>query len=235
MPTYPPPPAPVAAPEPTRVIRDRGHSGNSATQARRTWWLRQLLQWHWVSSAICLIGMLLFSVTGITLNHPKAIAATPKIETRVLTLEPDLRKALSQQAEMSAGLAPLPTEIHRWLTREIGRPIPRADAEWEADEIYLALPRPGGDAWLAIDLDAGTVEYELTRRGTVAWLNDLHKGRNTGPAWSLFIDLFAAACIVFSLTGLFILWIHARQRPLVWPMVGLGALIPLLIIVLFMH
>ena len=234
MPTYPAP-AHVPAPGPTRANRNQGHSGNSATQARRAWWLRHLLQWHWISSAICLIGMLLFSVTGITLNHPNAIAATPKIETRVLTLEPGLRQALAQQAEMPDGLAPLPTEVRRWLTREIGRPVPRADAEWEADEIYLALPRPGGDAWLAIDLGTGTVEYELTRRGAVAWLNDLHKGRNTGPAWSLFIDLFALACIVFSLTGLAVLWIHARQRPLVWPMVGLGGLIPVLIIVLFMH
>ncbi|HRQ56189.1 MAG TPA: PepSY-associated TM helix domain-containing protein [Azoarcus taiwanensis] len=233
MPTYPPPsPARPTQPASPAIF---GKSATHDTPIRRAWWLRQMLQWHWISSAICLIGMLLFSVTGITLNHPNAIPATPRVETQVLTLEPDLRQALAQQAGMSDGLAPLPTEIRRWLTREIGRPIPRTDAEWEADEIYLALPRPGGDAWLAIDLDVGTVEYELTRRGSIAWLNDLHKGRNTGPAWSLFIDLFAAASIVFSLTGLFILWMHARQRPLVWPMVGLGALIPLLIIVLFMH
>ncbi|NIV36045.1 MAG: hypothetical protein GWN58_43325, partial [Anaerolineae bacterium] len=32
-------------------------------------WLGTLRQWHWISSALCLVGMLLFSVTGITLNH----------------------------------------------------------------------------------------------------------------------------------------------------------------------
>lgn len=34
-----------------------------------------LRQWHWVSSALCLAGMLLFAVTGITLNHATDIEA----------------------------------------------------------------------------------------------------------------------------------------------------------------
>jgi uncharacterized protein len=38
-------------------------------QARRSFWLRQLTQWHWISAAISLIGMILFAATGITLNH----------------------------------------------------------------------------------------------------------------------------------------------------------------------
>ena len=31
---------------------------------RRAYWLKTLHQWHWISSAICLLGMLLFAVTG---------------------------------------------------------------------------------------------------------------------------------------------------------------------------
>ena len=110
-----------------------------------------------------------------------------------------------------------------------------AAAEWSADEIYLALPRPGGDAWLRIDLASGEVEYEHTDRGWIAWLNDLHKGRHTGTAWSWFIDLFSIACLVFSITGLLILQVHADKRPAIWPVVGLGALIPVLLALLFIH
>jgi hypothetical protein len=36
---------------------------------RRAFWLKHLYRWHWISSAACLIGMLLFTVTGLTLNH----------------------------------------------------------------------------------------------------------------------------------------------------------------------
>ncbi|MGB9109724.1 MAG: PepSY-associated TM helix domain-containing protein, partial [Telluria sp.] len=47
--------------------------------ARRAVWLRQLHQWHWISSAICLMAMLLFSITGFTLNHATQIEAKPAV------------------------------------------------------------------------------------------------------------------------------------------------------------
>ncbi|HBY43025.1 MAG TPA: hypothetical protein DEH03_04960, partial [Brevundimonas sp.] len=49
--------------------------------------------------------------------------------------------------------------------------------ETTAEEIYVALPMPGGDAWLTIDRATGEALHEKTTRGWVAWLNDLHKGR----------------------------------------------------------
>src|SRR5690606_38720157 len=145
------------------------------------------------------------------------------------TLPPELRATLTIDEDE----APLPEDVRRWLASELDRHIPAHNAEWSEAEIYLPLPRPGGDAWLAVDRASGDVEYELTDRGLEAWLNDLHKGRNAGAAWSLFIDVFAIACVFFSLTGLFILWMHARQRPLVWPLVALGAILPALIIFFF--
>ena len=42
---------------------------------RRAYWLKTLHEWHWVSSAICLVGMILFSITGFTLNHAGQIEA----------------------------------------------------------------------------------------------------------------------------------------------------------------
>lgn len=94
---------------------------------------------------------------------------------------------------------------------------------------------PGGDAWLSLDRSTGAVEYERTGRGAIAYLNDLHKGRNAGPAWGWFIDVFAIACLVFCITGLFLLHLHARQRRMTWPLVGLGLLIPLLLALLLIH
>ena len=108
-------------------------------------------------------------------------------------------------------------------------------AEWSADEVYLALPRPGGDGWVSISRSDGAVETEATDRGWIAWLNDLHKGRNSGDVWKWFIDVFAVACFVFALTGLVLLWLHAHRRPSTWPLVAAGLAIPAALTIFFLH
>jgi hypothetical protein len=199
---------------------------------RRGFWLRTLHQWHWISSAVCLVGMLLFAVTGITLNHAAKIEGSPRVDNREVELPPALLAGLAARDE---GNAPLPADVARWLRDALDAPLGGREAEWSADEVYLSMPGPGRDAWLAIDKATGAVEYERTDRGWISYLNDLHKGRNAGPAWGWFIDVFAIACIVFTLTGLFLLQMHARQRPGTWPFVGLGLVVPVLLALLFIH
>lgn len=204
--------------------------------ARRAVWLKTLHQWHWISSALCLLGMLLFSFTGITLNHATQIEARPQISHREGSLPPSLQVALRASGATQAGRnLPLPPAVRQWLATTWSLDVGVGEAEWSADEIYLSLPRPGGDAWLRIGLADGAVEYELTERGWISWLNDLHKGRHTGVAWAWFIDFFAGACLLFSLTGLLILKFHAANRPSTWPIVGLGIIVPLLLAIVFIH
>jgi hypothetical protein len=148
-----------------------------------------------------------------------------------------LRASLESQASARGAekTSLLPVELRRWLAAELALEVDQRAAEWSADEIYLPMPRAGGDAWLRLSLSDGEVEYENTDRGWISYLNDLHKGRHTGVAWSWFIDVFALACLVFSITGLFILKMHAANRAATWPMVGLGLLIPTLLALLFIH
>lgn len=189
-------------------------------------------EWHWISSAICLVGMLLFSVTGITLNHAADIKSKPEI----VTLEAELPESLRAQLTVPDDeRAPLPDVLIDWLADAQGIVVSDQLAEWSEDELYLSLPRPGGDAWLSIDLVGGELVYEVTDRGWISYFNDLHKGRNTGEAWSWFIDVFAVFCIVFCITGLLLLKRYASGRPATWPMVGLGVVLPWVLILLFIH
>ena len=204
-----------------------------SAQQRRGFWLRQLHQWHWISSALCLFGMLLFTVTGITLNHAAKIEGTPQVDNRSTTLPPALLAQLVEAPEQ--GQAPLPGEVARWLGGELSHPLGARPAEWSPEEAYVSMPSPGADAWLSIDRETGAVEFERTARGWVSYFNDLHKGRNAGPAWGWFIDVFAIATLVFCISGLFLLHLHARQRRLTWPLVGLGLAVPLLLMLLFIH
>lgn len=203
---------------------------------RRAYWLKTLHQWHWISSAICLLGMLLFSITGITLNHAAQIGAAPKVIQRQAQLPAALQAAAASQVNSEeAKSAELPAKLKTWLEQNFSVRLAGRDIERSPEEIYISLPRPGGDAWLRVDTATGNVEYESTERGWISYFNDLHKGRHTGLAWSWFIDLFAVACLIFSITGLFILKLHAGNRPSTWPLVGLGIVIPLLLAILFIH
>ena len=203
---------------------------------QRAYWLKTLHQWHWISSAVCLLGMLLFSVTGITLNHASQIESRPAVTARELQLPPELKALVAADASApSSPRAPLPARLVDWVDTQLAVDVRGRDAEWSEEELYVSLPRPGGDAWLRIDRESGAAEYERTDRGWISYLNDLHKGRHTGVAWSWFIDVFAVACLVFCLTGLFILKLHAANRPTTWPIVGLGLVIPLLLALLFIH
>ncbi|MCQ4259398.1 PepSY-associated TM helix domain-containing protein [Stutzerimonas stutzeri] len=194
-------------------------------------WLGTLRQWHWISSALCLVGMLLFAVTGITLNHAAQIEAKPVVIERQAVLPAALQESLQAQTPISG----LPGPLRQWIESQLDLDLDEREAEWTDGELYVALPRPGGDAWLSLDVESGELLYESTDRGWISYLNDLHKDRNTGGAWSWFIDIFAAACVVFSLTGLLLLQRHAAGRPTTWPLVGAGLVIPVLLALLFIH
>jgi hypothetical protein len=185
-----------------------------------------------VSSAVSLTAMLLFSITGITLNHAASIGATPVVATKEGVLPAPL---LASLPKTPAANAPLPAPVATAVDKAVGVDPSGHAGEWSDGEVYVALPRPGGDAWVSIDRTSGKITAETTDRGWISYLNDLHKGRNAGDAWFWFIDLFAAACILFTLTGLLLLQLHARHRRSTWPVVALGLALPVLIAIIFIH
>lgn len=216
-------PAAVTARKSTRSGKRRG---------AKQFWLKQLHAWHWISAAVSLIGMFLFAVTGITLNHAGSISAEPQVVSGNETLPRSLVGLLKRHA---AADAPLPAQVAGEIAAVTGIEVRGRAAEWSADEAYVAVPGPGSDAWVAITLADGAIAFERTDRGWISFFNDLHKGRNAGNAWFWFIDVFAAACVVFTFTGMLLLQLHARHRRSTWPLVGLGTAIPLVIVLFFLH
>jgi len=185
---------------------------------------------HWISAAVCFSALALFTITGITLNHAGSIGGQPIVTKHAAQVPEALRPLLGGAARDS-----VPSALGEWLEREFDLQVADATAEWSDEELYLSAPGPGRDAWVSIDRATGAATSEATDRGWIAYLNDLHKGRNTGAAWSWFIDIFAGAALVFSITGLFILKMHAGNRPFTWPMVGMGLVVPVLLALLFIH
>ena len=193
----------------------------------RGWWLRQLHGWHWMSAAVSLVGMLLFAVTGITLNHAASIAAKPVVVQKAGDLPPSLLRTLAKPVGSDG---PLPAPVAAAVARAVGLDPAGIAGEWSDTDVYVALPRPGGDGWISIDRASGRITSETTNRGWIAYLNDLHKGRNAGGAWGWFLDVFAGACILFTLTGFLLLQLHSRHRPSTWPIVAAGVAVPTLLL-----
>jgi hypothetical protein len=189
--------------------------------------------WHWMSSAVSLIGLLLFAITGFTLNHAADIEGAPVVTQKSAQMPPALLTRLKASVP-DAEKAPLPPSVVQWIEGSFAVKA-SSEAEWSEGEVYLPAPRPGGDAWVAIDLATGEASSEITSRGWISYLNDLHKGRNSGGEWSLFIDIFAFACLVFAITGLFLLQLHSAKRKSTWPLVGFGLAIPAAIAIIFNH
>lgn len=210
--------APAAKPRPKRKLK--------------AWWLKQLHTWHWISAAVSMVAMLLFAVTGLTLNHAATISATPVTTEKAGQLPAPSIRALGGA---HAGDAPLPATVAAAVRQAVGLDPAGRPGEWSDGEVYVALPRPGGDAWVSIDRATGAIKAEVTNRGWISYLNDLHKGRNAGAAWFWFIDVFAAACVLFTLTGLLLLQLHARHRPSTWPLVAAGLVIPAAIALFLIH
>jgi len=187
--------------------------------------------WHWISAAVCLAALLLFCITGITLNHAGSIGAHPRVSTASATVPGNLRGALV--GEHAAG--DLPEPLADWIEERFDIETASASTEWSDEELYVAAPGPGRDAWVSIDRVSGAAKFEATDRGWVAYFNDLHKGRNTGVAWVIFIDIVAAACVFFALTGLVLLSMQARQRTSTWPLVSLGVGLLVFLMIVFAH
>lgn len=85
------------------------------TKSRRAFWIRQTVLWHWMSSAVCLGAMVLFTVTGITLNHAADISSIPVVTRSKAQLPAELLTRLSQSPK--DGKHALPPDLARWLAQ----------------------------------------------------------------------------------------------------------------------
>ena len=124
----------------------------ASPSSQRAYWLKTLHEWHWVSSAICLVGMLLFALTGFTLNHAGQIEAKPRTHTAQAQLPAPLLTQLQDLAATATSAASaeaaVPASLQNWTQQTLGVSLAQRTPEWSTDELYIPLPRPGGDAWL---------------------------------------------------------------------------------------
>ena len=167
--------------------------------AKYTRWL------HIYGSMISFGLVFFFAVTGLTLNHPQWFENHQ--QTRTLTGTVD---AAWTHTASDADVRKL--EIVEHLRSAHGITGALSDFRVDDRECDLTFKGPGYAADVFIDRATGRYEITERRMGLGAVVNDLHKGRDTGPAWRWFIDVSAVLLVFVSLTGLILIWFVHRHR-----------------------
>ncbi len=174
---------------------------------------------RWLHIYISLLGftaLIFFSITGVTLNHPRWFGVAPdrviehQGQVPLEWLGTPASASESSASDSTAQVAKL--EIVEYLRSTHG--LRGAVGEFRADEYecMIVFKGPGYAADVFIQRDSGKYTISESVMGAIAVMNDLHKGRDSGLAWSIVIDATAVLTIFVSDTGVVLLFYLKRKR-----------------------
>ncbi|MCB1123818.1 MAG: PepSY-associated TM helix domain-containing protein [Verrucomicrobiae bacterium] len=214
-------------------VSDKVNSGNGKRRRGKT--TAATIRWiHIYISMLGLLALLFFSVTGITVNHPDWFNASHEtIHQYEGTIPMDWLGNVdsAEEGQPLEGVARL--EIVEHFRNNHG--IKGSVTEFSADpfQCYVGFNGPAYNAYASIDRTNGNYTLTETSLGWVAIMNDLHKGRDTGVAWSWVIDISAVIMIVASLSGLYLL-LGLKNRAKTGLKLGLAGGAALIVIFIFL-
>lgn len=191
-----------------------------------------MLWLHIYVSMFGLAAVLFFSVTGITLNHPGWFSdgAMHQVEAEgqvnLKWLNSDASSAdPEKEPDPSSQVAKLEIVEHMRKTHGVRGAL--AAFSVEDRECVVSFKGAAYAADATIDRESGHYNLTQTSHGFIAVINDLHKGRDTGPVWSAVIDISAVVLTVISLTGLtLIFYLKLRRKPgLVMSLIGAAVIV----------
>lgn len=177
--------------------------------------------------------LVLFAATGITLNH-RWYDSKSNIESR--SSHSISQSQLTQWSlEMdekteSSSWNPDLTKITEYISHQFGLPL-ASDIEIDREyrEILLNYKVPAGYATVTIAGSEKQIILEKEKGSFFGVINDLHKGRYSGISWSWLIDISAILMIIFSVTGLIILFQGKKYKKIGIISFCMGTITPYLV------
>jgi hypothetical protein len=160
---------------------------------------------HIYLSMVSFAIVLFFSITGLTLNHADFFAG------KAITTK-DTGRVTAAWVNVKDTNLVSKLNIAEYFRNKHHVKGAVSDFRIDDSQVSISYRGPGyeGDAYITRE----TGEYELsqTRGSFVAFMNDLHKGRDTGTAWSWVIDVSAIFLVLISLSGLILLLFIKKKR-----------------------
>ncbi|MDH4145206.1 MAG: PepSY-associated TM helix domain-containing protein [Acidimicrobiia bacterium] len=185
---------------PRRAIPERITSGRRGRQRAQ----KAMRLVHVYTSMLCLLIVLFFSVTGLTLNHPNwSLGGDGSRSTATGSLPDGWRQG--DQIDW--------VRVVEHLRAEYALKGTVSDYGVDGDQGRVTWKGPAYSADAFLDISTGAYDLTVQSQGPLAFMNDLHKGRDTTSSWNWLIDGSAVFLIVVSATGLLLqLLLRARRR-----------------------
>jgi hypothetical protein len=186
-----------------------------------------LFRWLHIYLSMLSFGLVFFfALTGLTLNH------ADKFGDQTHTKQDSGRLELGWvKTPDTLKIARL--EIVEYLRNKYAIRAALSDFRIDDAQIGVSFKGPGFAADAFINRDNGAYELTRTSAGFVGVINDLHKGRDTGPVWSAVVDVAAILLTLVSLTGMVLLLYLKKKRFSGLLVAGLGLLLAYMIYKIF--
>lgn len=192
---------------------------------------------HSYSSMLVLVLLLFFAITGITLNHPDLLHSKIGQHSQQLELTLPAHLRFSSLPSTSEEQHKIAEQFRQWLSESYQLQASVFSYQFEPEDMLLELyfKRPAGYASVIVNFSDGKAELDNEFSGYLALLNDLHKGRDAGISWLVLIDLTALACIIFALTGFYLILKQPSRRSIGNSLAMIGVFITLFAYFLSVH
>ncbi len=154
--------------------------------------------------------VLLFAITGLTLNHEDFGLSQPKLTKSTIVVPANLLEHPDR-----------PT-LGQGLRDMLGVRSPITDYREDPDQIQVTFAAPGHRTVVTVNRAQRTGEVEAETRGLLGKLDDLHKGFDSGPAWYWMIDVTAVLLTLSAVTGMVTLVSFRARRRSGFIVAGLG-------------
>ncbi len=171
---------------------------------------------------LCLLIVLFFAATGITLNHPDWVFGSAESRSSQSGTLPATWQAAGKPDWLTV------VEYLRANTAVRGA---AGDYYSDATTSSLRFKAPGYSADATITNATGAYAVSINAQGIVAVMNDFHRGRDAGAAWAWVIDLSAGFLVLISVTGLGLL-IYLKKLRVAALLTMLGGAVAVLVMLL---
>jgi hypothetical protein len=207
-----------------------GREADAAKPARLARKRRMAALFRWLHIYLSMVSFAIvffFAVTGLTLNHADMFQG----QIHAITEKGKMNAAWTNATDTNK-IDKL--HIVEYLRETHAIRAPLRDLWIDDSQIRVSFEGPGFAAGALINRDNGAYDFTRTSAGFVGFINDLHKGRDTGKVWPVVIDVSAVLLTLVSLTGMVLLLYLKKKRLSGLLVAALGLLLVYIIYEIFM-